>query len=195
MKRRLALQHFLDDVRRHHPVVDRGQGDGELAGQLANDQVKGRDIAAVAVERKNAAKTVPRQGANDAAQESREGVKIERNGAAKGHVVLGQAAPHRRRHHHRRAVGDLARRALGDLAGQPGVGLHRHVGAVLFGGTDRHDDDGVLFGQRPQFMGLEVGPFDVGHDDRLRFVIGSCRSCRIRHPRGKGKRHGGDAML
>src|SRR5215467_2055117 len=53
-----------------------------------------------------------------------------------------------------------ARRALCNLGDQARVDLGRQVGTVLLSRPDRHDDDGITFGQLGELGGLVARPFD-----------------------------------
>ena len=79
----------------------------------------------------------------EAQQHGAIGRDVEREGAAEGHVMLGHAAPQRRRDHDRHLAGDRLGRRLAHALAQDGVDADRQVRPVLLHGRHRQQHDGT----------------------------------------------------
>ena len=128
--------------------------DAELEAGLAHDvrQEGGQrgDVAAVAVDDQHALEAVPFHASEQAQQHRSIGRDVERERAAEGHVVLGHAAPQRRRDHHGGIGGDGFRGRLAHGLAQDSVDTDRQMRPVLLHGGHRQHDDGTGLRFRPQ---------------------------------------------
>ncbi len=79
-----------------------------LAREVRQEGRQRRDVAAVAVDDQHALEAVPLDALQEAEQHRAIGRDVEREGAAEGHVMLGHAAPQRRRHHDRASSAAIA---------------------------------------------------------------------------------------
>jgi len=95
----LVLQGALSRLGRRQHIGDAGDGRAELAGELGADGGQPGDVPAVPVHDQDVAEAGPQDRGAQVAQQRVQRAQGQAEGAAKGHVVLGQAAPDRRGEH------------------------------------------------------------------------------------------------
>ena len=160
----MLLQDFGDRNGGGVPVGELHDGDAKLRSQIVDDAPQRVFVAAMRVQQHDLREAVTKHRAHDALDHGRERRIIQGDGAAKTHVMFGQAGPQHRQHDHRLAAGrDLRRGSRRDGLTQHGVDLDRQMRAMLFERGDRQDHDRVLFGSVAEFVGAEFAPFGFGH--------------------------------
>ncbi len=159
----LALEDRREGIARQVPVGAGGDLQAEFRLAFAAGDGDGLGIAAMAVEQHHALEARARGGPHDALQHGGEGVVVERDGAAEGHVMLGEAGPDAGHHHGGPAGRDhAAGDALRDAAGADDVDAGREVRAMLLERGDRDDDERIRRRAGVELREGELHPLDLG---------------------------------
>ena len=107
-----------------------------LTREVVDDAGEGHRVAAVTGIDEHLPEAVPEEAVAPVANRRVQRLVPDRDGAGKGHVVVGTTDRDERRNQRRQPLGD----ALEHRHRVQGIGRERQVGAVLLGRPDRQDD-------------------------------------------------------
>ena len=141
---RVAALHLrsVGGDRSQRPVGACRHRQGQVEHDIVRDEAHRLVVSAVPVDEQDAFEARPAEGRADIAQDPDIGVGAERDGAGE-QVMVGIAEGHERRQHDRAGSIDDRKRPPADGVRDQGVGQQGEMFAMLLGGTDRQDDDGL----------------------------------------------------